>query len=84
MKKCKVLTFFTDLQDNDYKYHAGDLFPRDGLNVSEDRIKELSTKKNLRGIPLIEKIEEPAKESVEEPVEESKPEPTRKRGRKKE
>ena len=82
--KYVVLRYFTDLQDNNHIYHTGDSFPRVGFEVSEERLKELSTKKNLRGIPLIEKIEEPADKSVEEPVEESKSEPTRKRGRKKE
>lgn len=53
--KYKVVKDFTDLQDNDYIYRAGDLFPREGVEVSEERIKELSTKNNKRNEVLIEK-----------------------------
>jgi len=38
----EVIHYFTDLQDNEYPYNVGDIFPRDGLAVSEKRIKELS------------------------------------------
>ena len=91
----KVLAKFTDLQDNKFAYKAGDIFPREGLKVSTDRIKELSTSANRRGIPLIEKIEEPKKpekvevtEEIQEPetqeIEELKEveKPAKKRGRK--
>ena len=36
----KVLHFFTDLQDNRHAYHVGDTFPREGIDVSADRIDE--------------------------------------------
>lgn len=52
----KAITFFTDVQDNGYAYHTGDIFPRDGLAVTDERIKELSTKKNRRGKALIAKV----------------------------
>lgn len=94
----RVLAKFTDLQDNKYAYKAGDIFPREGLKVSADRINELSTSANRRGIPLIEKIEEPKKtkgpekveiaEEIQEPEETEEPEiaeeaeKPRKRGRK--
>lgn len=65
----KVLAKFTDLQDNNHAYRAGDIFPREGLKVSADRIKELSTSANRRGIPLIEKIEESKKTQEPEKVE---------------
>ncbi len=67
----KVLTKFTDLQDNNHKYHAGDIFPREGLKASADRIKELSTSTNRRGIPLIEKVEESKKSEKTEALEET-------------
>lgn len=54
MKKFKVIAYFTDLQDNGYAYHEGDFFPRDGVTVSDQRIAELATHSNRRGIPLIE------------------------------
>ena len=68
----KVLHFFTDLQDNRHAYHVGDTFPRDGIDVSADRIDELSSDRNRRGLALIEK--------VAEIVEDNEP---KKRGRKK-
>lgn len=53
----KVIKYFTDLQDNDFAYHAGDTFPRDGKEVTEKRLLELSTDANRRHVPLIEKVE---------------------------
>ena len=70
----RVIKFFTDLQDNNYAYKVGDVFPHDGMKVSEMRLKELSTDANRRHMPLIEKVEvEPVQiepiEAEEEPVE---------------
>lgn len=50
----RVVKFFTDLQDGDHPYHVGDIFPRDGVEVTEERIRELSGKNNRQGVPLIE------------------------------
>lgn len=47
-----------DLKDNDYIYKKGDIYPREGLKPSKERIKELSTKKNKIGEVLIKKVEE--------------------------
>lgn len=49
-----VVKLFTDLQDKDHLYNEGDPFPREGLEVNEDRIKELASSNNLQGQPLIE------------------------------
>lgn len=70
----RVIKFFTDLQDNNHAYKVGDVFPHDGMKVSEIRLKELSTDANRRHMPLIEKVEvEPVQieptEAEEEPVE---------------
>ena len=66
----KVIKYFTDLQDNNHAYNVGDVFPHDGLAVSEKRLLELSTDANRRRIPLIEKVEEvETVEEVKEPVE---------------
>lgn len=54
----KVINFFTDLQDNEYPYNPGDIFPRDGLEVSKDRLDELSGSNNLQRRALIKKIEQ--------------------------
>lgn len=80
----KVVKFFTDLQDNRYAYHEGDIFPREGVEVTKKRLEELSSDKNRRGIPLIELLpftEDEAKEEVKE-VKEEKPKAkrTRKKG----
>ena len=52
------------MQDNNYKYNAGDSFPRVGYNPSDKRIEELLTDKNRRKTPMIKAV-----------VEETKPEP---------
>lgn len=56
----KVIAYFEDLKDNSHPYNVGDMFPRKGFEVSEDRLNELSGSNNKRGIPLIEKVEEKA------------------------
>ena len=53
----RVIEYFTDLQDDDHEYRTGDIFPREGLKVSEARLAELASAENLRGIPLIELVE---------------------------
>lgn len=58
----RVIRFFTDLQDNDRPYNVGDIFPREGLEVSAERLAELSGRQNAQGAPLIEAEEtEPEK-----------------------
>lgn len=65
----KVIKLFTDLQDNDHLYNAGDVFPREGLKVSPDRLAELAGSENKQGVPLIVEVAEavpkkaPAKKS---------------------
>lgn len=49
-----VVKLFTDLQDGDHVYAEGDPFPREGKEVSEERIKELSSSNNRQKMPLIE------------------------------
>lgn len=54
----KAIKYFVDLQDNEHPYNAGDTFPRDGLEVSKERIIELSTAINRRKEPLITFVED--------------------------
>ena len=54
----KVLTTFADLQDQKRLYHGGDTFPREGFQVSDERIAQLMSCDNLMGRPLIEKVED--------------------------
>lgn len=52
----RVIHFFTDLQDFNHAYKVGDEYPRPGIKVSEERIRELSTNKNKQKKPLIEVV----------------------------
>ena len=54
----KVIAYFEDLQDNNYPYNVGDVFPRENKTATKERIKELATTQNRRKIPLIKKVEE--------------------------
>lgn len=53
MKQYIVVKDFSDIQDDRHVYHAGDTFPRMGLEVSEERVAELASKDNKRGEILI-------------------------------
>lgn len=83
----RVKRFFTDLQDKDHPYYAGDSFPRVGKDVTPERIEELASSRNKQGMPLIEfvpdmnELESPIDEPEEKPVETAEERP--KRGRKK-
>lgn len=52
----KAIRYFEDLQDNGHPYHAGDAYPREGLEVTEERIAELASANNKQLKPLIEEI----------------------------
>lgn len=78
----RVIRFFTDLKDNNHAYNVGDIFPRMGVDASEERLEELSGSNNKQHAPLIQKIEEPKREPVE-PVEERRIEERQSRRRKK-
>ena len=57
----RVIKSFTDLQDNNYAYYVGDTFPHNGVEAGAERIAELSSDKNLQGVPLIEEVVEKPK-----------------------
>ena len=60
----KVIKAFDDLQDTIttkagtvyHHYDTGDLYPRKGLEPSNERIMELATDNNAQKIPLIEAL----------------------------
>ena len=56
----KVIRFFTDLTDDNHPYNVGDTFPRKGLDVTGERLAELSGKDNKQGVPLIRLVEKAA------------------------
>lgn len=68
----KVLRPFRDLEDtnktfpNGREYAEGDLYPSVFLDLSDERIEELSTNKNKMGRPVVERIEETEDEVGEE------------------
>ena len=71
MEKYRVLyKKFKDLDDSNHIYKQGDIYPREGLEPSKKRIKELSSNKNKIGEILIEKIEDSKEEK--EPTENEK------------
>ena len=51
-----VINAFLDLQDAEYLYDVGDAYPREGLEPSEERIKELLGSDNLQGQPMIKAV----------------------------
>lgn len=65
----KVIKHFVDLQDKNHSYNAGDIFPRSGLAVSEDRYAELAGSENKQGVPLIAE-EKPKKKRAKKTTEE--------------
>lgn len=58
MANYEVIKYFTDLQDNNYPYNVGDIFPRHGKEVTEERIAELSGSNNRQHTPLIKEVTE--------------------------
>lgn len=72
----KVIRFFTDLQDDEHPYDVGNTFPREGIEVTEERLAELAGPSNRQGVPLIELVDE---DKWEEAVPEEKPKRTRKK-----
>lgn len=67
----KAIAYFTDLHDNDHAYDVGDIFPRPGITVTEERIKALASSNNKRGEPVIRFVE-PLVKGIDE-VEVAKP-----------
>ena len=60
----KVICYFTDLKDRNHPYHVGDIFPREGMEVSEKRLQELSGRNNKRKRPLIELVRETSNNKI--------------------
>lgn len=65
-EKYEVIHSFKDLEDNNYVYLKGNIYPREGLEPSKKRIKELTSDKNKIGKVLIQKIEQEETEEITE------------------
>lgn len=63
----KVIKPFTDLQDGNYAYKVGDMFPHLGYTPSDKRLAELSGKGNRQGTPLIQEVADLAEAADEKP-----------------
>lgn len=70
----KVIKHFIDLHDNDHSYNEGDIFPREGVGVSKERIEELAGSNNKQHTPLIELVEETPDNATNTDVGEKTPE----------
>ena len=66
----RVIHKFYDLKDNNHAYSVGDTFPHNGVEVDAERIAELSSDKNLQGVPLIEEVVEKPKRTRKKKPEE--------------
>lgn len=51
-----VINAFLDLKDNEHLYEVGDAYPREGIEPSEERIKELLGSDNLQGQSMIKAV----------------------------
>lgn len=52
-----VVNKFKDLEDNEYLYGVGKVYPHEKKDISEERIKELTTKKNKLKKVLIKEVD---------------------------
>lgn len=58
MKRYRAIITFSDLQDNQHIYKVGSDYPRDGSQVTQERINELLGGNNKINRPVIEEYEE--------------------------
>lgn len=69
MANYEVIKRFVDLQDNNHLYEVGDVFPRQGKVVTDERLSELSGPDNKQHTPLIkEVVEDDANANTTPPV----------------
>lgn len=75
----KVVRDFADKEDNNRRYNAGDVYPREGYTPSLERLEYLSSAKTPINAPVIVLTGEKP-EKAEIPVEEVKPRKTENKG----
>ena len=80
----KVIKHFIDLHDNDHSYNEGDIFPREGVDVSKERIEELTGSINKQHTPLIELVEEDPENMADTDTAEKPPKAGKKKSENKE
>lgn len=45
----RVIEYFTDLHDDDHEYREGDVFPREGIKVSKERLEGIADRNHRTG-----------------------------------
>ena len=80
----KVIKHFIDLHDNDHSYNEGDIFPREGVDVSKERIEELTGSNNKQHTTLIELVEEDPENMADTDTAEKPPKAGKKKSENKE
>ena len=58
----RAIEQFADLQDGNYIYGIGEIYPRKGHSPTEERLKELSGTENKVGKPVIQYFDDPVEE----------------------
>ena len=71
----KVVRYFEDAQDGNHAYNVGDVFPRKGVTVSQQRINDLMSGNNFQQVQLIA-LDTSAEKTKEEKKEEKPKEET--------
>lgn len=64
-----VIRAFFDVQDGEYGYHVGDVFPREGYAPSQERLDSLLSANNAGHQPFIVEVDENVEEVNEEVTE---------------
>lgn len=54
----RAVVSFRDMQDGNYRYVPGDVFPRSGKKVTKKRIAELLSSENKMKKPVIEEVKD--------------------------
>lgn len=57
-----VIAPFVDLEDGHHIYRKGDIYPRSGLNVSDERIMQLLSTQNKAHKSFLERVAEQTNE----------------------
>ncbi|WP_425353373.1 Rho termination factor N-terminal domain-containing protein [Staphylococcus coagulans] len=57
MKLFEVIVRFKDGQDDEYLYQVGDVYPRPGYTPTEERLNEVASTDNRRGVVAIKPLD---------------------------
>ncbi len=57
MKLYEVIVRFKDGQDDEYLYQVGDVYPRVGYTPTDERVNEVASTDNRRGVVAIKPLD---------------------------